>query len=357
MDNSFVEIDEKLQELFDLGDLGGDYGKYYWKWWNILKQALNTEIPTLERFRKYLLCVLALGEQFPMVDLTEISQLFVKELQKGNHFASFLLLSLSVKSRLNDPSKRKENYETIKTLLSEAVKMTDYFAFLADENIPFESLLIYLLDLQAHLFEVDMHHPNLVQLDKQADRILKLNPAHISGLCMKAKVAYFREQDEEVVKLFKQVEAILFDGHPEKTNAMYNGFWSEIAYRAKANNPFTLGEFKERIKFIEEHEKLHAFQGPSRAYGKSFIFQLLQQFAGMPDSSPIVLAGSKTSLAQSEPVEFIHPDDMETCFNCHAKPGKLSACSGCKKVRYCNKECQSKDWPKHKFVCKTLAKK
>lgn len=357
MQHSIIFIDENLQNHYTNGDLDGDYGKYYWKWWNTLKQALNSEMPTVERFRKYLSSVLALGEQFPMVDLTELSQLFVKELQKGNHFASFLLLSLSVKSRLNDPSKGKENYETIKTLLSEAVKMTDYFSFLAEDNIPFENLLVYLLDLQACLFEVDMHHPNLVQLDKQADRILKLIPMHISGLCLKAKVAYFREQDEEVVKIFKTVESSLVDGHPEKTSAMYNGFWSEIAYRSKSNNPFTFGELKERMKDIEAHEKLHSFQGPSRAYSKAFIPQLLQQFEGMPDSSPVVLAGKKSSLTQSEPIKFIPPDDMETCFNCHAKSEKLSACSGCKKVRYCNKDCQSKDWSKHKFVCKSLAKK
>jgi len=42
------------------------------------------------------------------------------------------------------------------------------------------------------------------------------------------------------------------------------------------------------------------------------------------------------------------------CFVCRkrGKP-KLMTCGGCKKVRYCSKECQKKDWKAHSTKCKT----
>lgn len=32
--------------------------------------------------------------------------------------------------------------------------------------------------------------------------------------------------------------------------------------------------------------------------------------------------------------------------------GSLKQCSGCRKILYCGKECQKKDWQEHKVVCK-----
>ncbi|KAF8595883.1 hypothetical protein BDV93DRAFT_394756, partial [Ceratobasidium sp. AG-I] len=41
------------------------------------------------------------------------------------------------------------------------------------------------------------------------------------------------------------------------------------------------------------------------------------------------------------------------CWSCGG-PGKptLSACSKCKKARYCSTECQHRDWKTHKASCK-----
>ncbi|XP_033161263.1 zinc finger MYND domain-containing protein 10 homolog [Drosophila mauritiana] len=42
-------------------------------------------------------------------------------------------------------------------------------------------------------------------------------------------------------------------------------------------------------------------------------------------------------------------DTDHTCATCQAKAKKKCAC--CKKVHYCSRDCQLKDWPQHKLVC------
>lgn len=43
------------------------------------------------------------------------------------------------------------------------------------------------------------------------------------------------------------------------------------------------------------------------------------------------------------------------CLECSGKSqNKVSACSRCKTIAYCSKECQAEDWPRHKLVCSKL---
>lgn len=45
--------------------------------------------------------------------------------------------------------------------------------------------------------------------------------------------------------------------------------------------------------------------------------------------------------------------DVKICHCCQkTSDEKLPTCSRCKIVGYCNRECQRKDWPKHKLECK-----
>jgi MYND finger len=45
---------------------------------------------------------------------------------------------------------------------------------------------------------------------------------------------------------------------------------------------------------------------------------------------------------------------MAECFCCHKKGNvtKILQCKNCKVVQYCSRECQVKDWPIHKALCK-----
>jgi methyl coenzyme M reductase subunit D len=40
------------------------------------------------------------------------------------------------------------------------------------------------------------------------------------------------------------------------------------------------------------------------------------------------------------------------CNTCDKFDNKMNKCSGCQKIYYCNRECQLKDWPNHKQICK-----
>ncbi|KAL0064149.1 hypothetical protein AAF712_008871 [Marasmius tenuissimus] len=44
----------------------------------------------------------------------------------------------------------------------------------------------------------------------------------------------------------------------------------------------------------------------------------------------------------------------KTCFKDETKDHKLSKCSGCRAVAYCNAECQKADWKAHKNICNAI---
>ncbi|KAK3090459.1 hypothetical protein FSP39_012031 [Pinctada imbricata] len=55
---------------------------------------------------------------------------------------------------------------------------------------------------------------------------------------------------------------------------------------------------------------------------------------------------------------FLHPskkaESISVCFYCHKTATNLKLCSKCKKALYCSKECQKRDFTKHKHVCRIL---
>ena len=45
-----------------------------------------------------------------------------------------------------------------------------------------------------------------------------------------------------------------------------------------------------------------------------------------------------------------NPASEDSCGNCRQADAK-QRCSKCKKVRYCNRDCQAADWPRHRARC------
>ena len=45
-----------------------------------------------------------------------------------------------------------------------------------------------------------------------------------------------------------------------------------------------------------------------------------------------------------------NPASEDSCGNCRQADAK-QRCSKCKKVRYCNRDCQAADWPRHRVRC------
>eukprot|EP01084_Bolivina_argentea_P205930 351699_1 len=68
-----------------------------------------------------------------------------------------------------------------------------------------------------------------------------------------------------------------------------------------------------------------------------------------PNQSESVSAKKQSISQTSQPTQC--NDDIKKCEYC-SKSHILKRCSGCKKVYYCNQDCQSSHWNKHKNLCK-----
>jgi hypothetical protein len=57
-------------------------------------------------------------------------------------------------------------------------------------------------------------------------------------------------------------------------------------------------------------------------------------------------------------ISYVHGSErLQVCSACKAAVLKkhFQTCSQCKIQQYCTRECQEKDWPNHKMICKCLA--
>eukprot|EP01113_Clastostelium_recurvatum_P000301 TRINITY_DN10133_c3_g1_i1.p1 TRINITY_DN10133_c3_g1~~TRINITY_DN10133_c3_g1_i1.p1 ORF type:complete len:376 (-),score=26.11 TRINITY_DN10133_c3_g1_i1:228-1325(-) len=60
----------------------------------------------------------------------------------------------------------------------------------------------------------------------------------------------------------------------------------------------------------------------------------------------------KKDVSEDELFQDLGLTETKSCARCHARGKNLLLCSRCKKTRYCDQNCQRKDWPKHKLNCK-----
>jgi hypothetical protein len=76
---------------------------------------------------------------------------------------------------------------------------------------------------------------------------------------------------------------------------------------------------------------------------------------GVPLVDPNVSGGVSGPVSQGS--QRPPPGTKDVCCVCGVGGGaqiKLLKCGGCKKVEYCGRECQRKDWKTHKKVCRSL---
>ena len=76
------------------------------------------------------------------------------------------------------------------------------------------------------------------------------------------------------------------------------------------------------------------------------------------DRLPCVTPAIETVTNRDWFLRFIEKNKENMCHTCHkvAQDNALKTCSRCKKVKYCSKECQVKDWKLHKKNCRKIVK-
>ena len=74
------------------------------------------------------------------------------------------------------------------------------------------------------------------------------------------------------------------------------------------------------------------------------------------DRLPCVTPAIDTVTNRDWFLRFINTNKENMCHACQkaAQDTTLKKCSRCKKVKYCSKECQVKDWKNHKKHCRKI---
>ena len=74
-----------------------------------------------------------------------------------------------------------------------------------------------------------------------------------------------------------------------------------------------------------------------------------EEASKQPQSDPA--APSSSSSAAAPPVNPLDLIDPSKCLSCGTSSPTLLQCTGCKRAKFCNRDCQRAVWPKHKLVC------
>lgn len=114
---------------------------------------------------------------------------------------------------------------------------------------------------------------------------------------------------------------------------------------------------KEIKGFSEVAEKLDL---RSHEFGRAQDFERVTSLC----RTTIDANGARESGDPEDALRMCFNDDlnMETLYSCEncgkreSKPKEFGKCKRCKIVKYCSDDCQEKDWPRHKKVCKKAKK-
>lgn len=165
--------------------------------------------------------------------------------------------------------------------------------------------------------------------------------------------------------LFQEFSGVAEYSHPDARHLAPAYGW--LAYLT-FNDP-NLGTYDEGMRFWTKAKEASARK--EELYGKSMmgieIMKLVQKYVAVSEVDPSKAAARRALDAagnRNRPSASSTPPDGSVsaryaCVACfkhrNVGGGPLMACSRCKLVRYCSKDCQRKDWKAHKQTCKMMA--
>uniref|UniRef100_A0A6B2LJE1 MYND-type domain-containing protein n=1 Tax=Arcella intermedia TaxID=1963864 RepID=A0A6B2LJE1_9EUKA len=120
-----------------------------------------------------------------------------------------------------------------------------------------------------------------------------------------------------------------------------------------------LGKYEEAKVVLAKGSHLDPKNQEIKEAEQRVIYQSKLSPETKPTTSPKPAAAPATATKASpapaaKPATASPPQLGNTCSFCNKQGVKLSLCSICKSVQYCNKDCQRSHWPKHKPNCKKV---
>ncbi|KAI0703156.1 hypothetical protein C8Q76DRAFT_632141, partial [Earliella scabrosa] len=122
-------------------------------------------------------------------------------------------------------------------------------------------------------------------------------------------------------------EAMAFFGHPDKKSAI------SVAWKLIAQSARTAGEEWYSLVQIYDELDVSRLECPN---GQGMGHELLQWFGRIECKKHIPRTKSR----------------MRRCTSCGSANAILKRCTGCMIAKYCNAECQKRDWTRHRTECK-----
>jgi hypothetical protein len=123
-------------------------------------------------------------------------------------------------------------------------------------------------------------------------------------------------------------------------------------------HPYKMKEFQTYKKLIEMRaDALTAIKSESYLQGLLTFVKMRMDLGEEANETHITYSERKALLVaiqqKLKPASSLKSEtSTHTCNSCKKQGEKFQRCGRCKKVYYCNQDCQKKDWPTHKELCK-----
>jgi len=129
-----------------------------------------------------------------------------------------------------------------------------------------------------------------------------------------------------------------------------------IVIYAGATHTWNACEFLESISGMKLEDKYNYYSSNyEKLYGGKLSEDNFVEISPFQEHNPYTLRQTQTPLKNN--ITFIDSTTENHCASCKKSLGyQPSVCSGCRNSFYCDRICQSKNWPKHKEICLYIKK-